>query len=59
MNKNKAMWIKYSDDQPEKGRLFIMRKIGTEFNTNWKLRVWSIDAIRDVDASNTEYLYID
>lgn len=59
MNKVKATWIRYKDEKPEKGRLFLMREIGTVFNTNWKLKVWSTDTVRDTNTSNAEYLYID
>lgn len=53
-------WIKYSDQKPEKGRLFVVKQIGCELNTNWKLKVWNLDTFERVrkGGGDAEYLYI-
>lgn len=59
-----AKWINYEDQQPEDNRLFIVRKVGTELNTNWTLKVRNKGVFesacrgKKIKATEVEYLYI-
>jgi len=54
-------WIRFKDEKPEERRLFIMRIIGAELNTDWRLKVWDTNVVSymRIDTSYAEYMYID